>query len=165
MNKNQKEKLPRSIVIANNKKQKEIKNLLSLRDEMIENSIDSTLIKKFVDEQYVKINKEYEDKIIAKGVYVPNGTTKHNKKHEKNLQNNDVTSKIKNIKKKREKAVEFLLKNKNFLEEHGASKEYVKKYVEKQYQEINEFYDITNIKPDNFDSDNDFSNDNVDFID
>jgi hypothetical protein len=149
-NNNQKEKLPRSISIANNKKQKEIKNILSLRDEMIENSIDPTLIKKFVDEQYEKINKEYEDRL-----------TKHNKKHEKSLQNNDVTSKIKNIKKKREKAVEFLLKNKTFLEEHGASKEYVKKYVEKQYQEINEFYDITNIKPDNLDTDND----NVDFID
>ena len=150
-NNNQKEKIPRSIVIANNKKQKEIKNLLSLRDEMIENSIDSILIKKFVDEQYEKINKEYQDKI-----------SKHNKQK---LQNNEMLSKIKNIKKKREKAVEFLLKNKTFLEEHGASKEYVKKYVEKQYQDINIFYDITNIKPDNLDTDNDFSNDNVDFID
>jgi len=148
-NNNQKEKIPRIIVIANNKKQKEIKNLLSLRDEMIENSIDTTLIKKFVDEQYEKINKECEDKI-----------SKHNKQ---NLQNNEMLSKIKNIKKKREKAVEFLLKNKTFLEEHGASKEYVKKYVEKQYQDINIFYDITNIKPDNLD--NDFNNDNVDFID
>jgi len=150
-NNNQKEKIPRSIVIANNKKQKEIKNLLSLRDEMIENSIDSILIKKFVDEQYEKINKEYQDKI-----------SKHNKQK---LQNNEMLSKIKNIKKKREKAVEFLLKNKTFLEEHGASKEYVKKYVEKQYQDINIFYDITNIKPDDLDTDNDFSNDNVDFID
>lgn len=150
-NNNQKEKIPRSIVIANNKKQKEIKNLLSLRDEMNDNSIDSTLIKKFVDEQYEKINKEYEDKI-----------SKHNKQ---NLQNNEMLSKIKNIKKKREKAVEFLLKNKTFLEEHGASKEYVKKYVEKQYQDINNFYDITNIKPDNLDTDNEFNNDNVDFID
>ena len=76
-----------------------------------------------------------------------------------------MLSKIKNIKKKRDKAVEFLLKNKTFLEEHGASKEYVKKYVEKQYQDINIFYDITNIKPDDLDTDNDFSNDNVDFID
>ena len=150
-NNNQKEKIPRSIVIANNKKQKEIKNLLSLRDEMNDNSIDSTLIKKFFDEQYEKINKEYEDKI-----------SKHNKQ---NLQNNEMLSKIKNIKKKREKAVEFLLKNKTFLEEHGASKEYVKKYVEKQYQDINNFYDITNIKPDNLDTDNEFNNDNVDFID
>lgn len=149
-NNNQKEKLPRSIIIANNKKQSEIKNVLSLRDEMIENSIDPTLIKKFVDEQYKKINKDYEDKIV-----------KYNKKKEKDLQNNEIISKIKNIKKKREKAVEFLLKNKTFLEEHGASKEYIKKYIEKQYQEINDFYDITNIKPDNLDTDND----NVDFID
>ena len=153
-NNNQKEKLPRSIVIANNKKQNEIKNVLMLRDEMIENSIDPTLIKKFVDEQYDKINKDYEDKII-----------KHNKKHEKKLQNNEITTKIRNVRKKREKAVEFLLKNKTFLEEHGASKEYIKKYVEKQYQEINEFYDIANVKPDNLDLEDDFNNDNVDFID
>ena len=59
-NNNQKEKLPRAIVIANNKKQKQIKNILTLRDEMIKNSIDSTLIKKFMDEEYDKINKEYE---------------------------------------------------------------------------------------------------------
>jgi hypothetical protein len=153
-NNNQKEKLPRSIVIANNKKQNEIKNILSLRDEMIENSIDPILIKKFVDEQYEKINRNYEDKIA-----------KHNIKKEKILQNNEITSKIKNIKKKREKAVDFLLKNKTFLEEHGASKEYIKKYVEKQYNEINEFYDTTNIKPNNLDSDNEFSNDYADFID
>lgn len=156
MNKNntQKEKLPRSIIIANNKKQNEIKNVLLLRDEMIDNSIDPTLIKKFVDEQYEKINKNYDDKIA-----------KYNKKQEKKIQNNDTAAKVINIKKKREKAVEFLLKNKTFLEDHGASKEYVKKYVEKQYQEINDFYDIINIKSDNYSSEDDFSNDNIDFID
>ena len=67
------------------------------------------------------------------------------------------------IKKKREKAVEFLIKNKSFLEEHGASKEYVKKYVEKQYQEINEYYDISNFNSTN--SNSEIDNNQVDFID
>ena len=115
---------------------------------MIKNSIDSTLIKKFMDEEYDKINKEYELKI-----------QKYNNKDKKS--NTNIESK--EIKKKREKAVEFLIKNKSFLEEHGASKEYVKKYVEKQYQEINEYYDISNFNSTN--SNSEIDNNQVDFID
>jgi hypothetical protein len=146
MNKNntQKEKIPRIVTMANNKKQAEIKNILRLRDEMIKNSIDMVLIKNFLDEQYNKINKEYEERI-----------NKYNQKQ--NPQNNQ----IKQIKKKKEKAIEFLLKNKTFLEDHGASKEYVKKYVNNQYREINEYYDITNIKSIQKKDNNDL----VDFID
>lgn len=146
-NSNQKEKLPRAIVMANNKKQKQIKNVLTLRDEMIKNFIDSTLIKKFIDEEYDKINKEYKTKL-----------EKHKNSNSKNS-NIDVCSN--EIKKKREKAVEFLLKNKSFLEEHGASKEYVKKYVDKQYKEINEYY----VKPNKTSSDLDIDNNQADFID
>jgi hypothetical protein len=65
--------------------------------------------------------------------------------------------------------VEFLLKNKSFLEEHGASKEYINKYVEKQYQEINEYYDIKNFKSEitdtNSDSDIECNYEQVNFID
>jgi len=159
-NNNQKEKLPRAIVIANNKKQKQINNILALRDEMIKNSIDSTLIKKFMDEEYEKINKEYELKIEKATGEKKEIKVNSNKK-------NNPTSK--DIKKKREKAVEFLLKNKSFLEEHGASKEYVKKYVEKQYQEINNYYNIENFKTENTDnssdSDIEFNYEDVNFID
>jgi hypothetical protein len=159
-NNNQKEKLPRAIVIANNKKQKQINNILTLRDEMIKNSIDSTLIKKFMDEEYEKINKEYELKIEKATGEKKEIKVNSNKK-------NNPTSK--DIKKKREKAVEFLLKNKSFLEEHGASKEYVKKYVEKQYQEINNYYNIENFKTENTDnssdSDIEFNYEDVNFID
>jgi len=149
----QKEKLPRPIVIANNKKQADIKNILTLRDEMNKNNINSILIKKFIDEQYDKINKEYDERI---------------KKYNKNNETNSDIKLTKEVKKKRGKAVEFLIKNKNFLEEHGASKEYIKKYVEKQYQEINEYYDNTklntklNTKASNIEN-SDFVN--VDFID
>ncbi len=149
-NNNQKEKLPRGIVIANNKKQTDIKNVLILRDEMIANKIDEKLIKKFLDEQYEKINGEYEKRIT---------------KHTENTKNQAKKKSIQENKKKREKAVEFLLKNKTFLEEHGASKEYVKKYVEKQYQEINEYYDTSNIHFDDSDSTNTNANDLADFID
>ncbi len=149
-NNNQKEKLPRGIVIANNKKQSDINNVLILRDEMLANKIDEKLIKKFLDEQYEKINGEYEKRI-----------TKYTEKNK----NQAKKKSIQEVKKKREKAVEFLLKNKAFLEEHGASKEYIKKYVEKQYQEINEYYDISNINFDDSDSTDTNPNDLADFID
>ena len=151
-NNNQKEKLPRAVVMANNKKQKQIQNILSLRDEMIKNSIDSTLIKKFIDEEYDKINKEYELKI-----------KKNKEKTKKSSGDNDYNKNVKELKKKRDKAIEFLLKNKSFLEEHGASKEYVKKYVDKQYQEINEYYVGTNLKSNK--SESDIDNEQADFID
>ena len=150
MNKNnkQKDKIPRSIVIANNKKQAEIKNVLILRDEMEKNSIDPKLIKKFLDEQYDSINKKHQERI-----------SKFNEK-QKSLTDNKL---LKDIKKKKDKAIEFLLKNKAFLEEKGASKEYIKKYVEKQYEEINEYYSIDNFMLIN--QKNEIDNDLADFID
>ncbi len=165
---NQKEKLPRAIVMANNKKQKQINNVLMLRDEMIKNSIDSVLIKKFMDEEYEKINKEYVTKIEKAN---SNSNVKTNPKEPKTSSSKKPNSNptAKEIKKKREQAVEFLLKNKSFLEEHGASKEYIKKYVEKQYQEINEYYNIENFKTPNTDtgsdSDIECNYEQVNFID
>lgn len=49
-------KQPRSIVLANNWKNKEISNVLKLRDEMVEYSIDNVLIQEFLDEEYERIN-------------------------------------------------------------------------------------------------------------
>ncbi len=113
--------------MANNWKNKEIKHVLELRDEMLANNIDENLIKKYIDEQYDRINLEYETKI-----------KKYNDKQKK-LENKNLE---KNIKQKREKAIQFLLKNKAFLEENGASKEYIKKYVDIQYNTINLTYNI-----------------------
>lgn len=120
-------KVPRSITMAENWKNKEIKHILELRDEMIANNIDDNLIKKYIDEQYYKINQEYETKI--KKYY----------EKQKKLENKSVE---KDVKQRRDKAVQFLLKNKNFLEENGASKEYIKKYVDIQYNMINLTYNI-----------------------
>ncbi len=125
-------KPPRSITMAENWKNKEIKHVLELRDEMIANNIDEKLIKKYVDEQYNKINQEYEKKINK---YYE----KQKKSENKNLE--------KDIKQKREKAIQFLLKNKAFLEEKGASKEYIKKYVDAQYDIINQTYQIDTSDP------------------
>jgi len=118
-------KTPRTIIIANNKKQNNIKNILLLRDEMIYHKIDDKLIKEFLDEQYNIINKEYDEKI---------------KKFEKNKNVKSNNIQLTEIKKKRTKAVEFLLKNKYFMEEHGVNKESIKRYVDKEYEEINNYY-------------------------
>jgi hypothetical protein len=125
-------KPPRSITMSENWKKREIKHVLELRDEMLANNIDETLIKKYVDEQYYKINQEYESKINK---YLE----KQRKQENKNLE--------KDIKQKRKKAIQFLLKNKDFLEEKGANKEYIKKYVDTQYNQINQIYILDNSDP------------------
>jgi hypothetical protein len=87
---------------------------------MINNNIDEQTIKKYVDEQYEIINKNYEKSI------------------------NKKTNPKKIIDKKREDAIKFLLKNKSFLEQNNADPEYIKEYVEKQYDDINKTYIIDN---------------------
>jgi hypothetical protein len=114
---------PRTIIIANNKKQKAIKNLLLMRDEMIKTNTDNNLIQTFVNEQYAIINKEHEEKI-----------NKYNKSK----------TDTKTIRLKKAKAIEFILKNKAVLEDNGVNKDYITLYVNKQYEEINEFYSKNN---------------------
>ena len=118
-----KKDLPRTIIIANNKKQKAIKNLLLMRDEMIKTNTDNNLIQSFVNEQYLIINKEHEEQI-----------NKYNKSK----------TDTKTIKLKKAKAIEFILKNKAVLEDNGVNKDYITLYVNKQYEEINEYYSKTN---------------------
>ena len=114
---------PRTIIIANNKKQKAIKNLLLMRDEMIKTNTNNNLIQIFVNEQYAIINKEHEERI-----------NKYNKSK----------TDTKTIKLKKAKAIEFILKNKAVLEDNGVNKDYITLYVTKQYEEINEFYSKNN---------------------
>jgi len=104
--------------IANNKKNKKINELLQLKECMVSNNIDEQIIKNYIDEQYKIINIEYQININKKG----------------------DTKKI--IKKKRDDAINFLLKNKIFLEQNNASPEYIKNYVIKQYNDINKTYII-----------------------
>lgn len=118
-----KKDLPRTIIIANNKKQKAIKNILLMRDEMIKTNTDTNLIQTFVNEQYAIINKEHEERI-----------NKYNK----------TKTEAKTIKLKKAKAIEFILKNKAVLEDNGVNKDYITLYVNKQYEEINEYYSKNN---------------------
>lgn len=143
-------KIPRTIIIANNKKQNNIKNLLLLRDEMIYYKIDDKLIKEFIDEQYNIINKEYDEKI---------------EKFEKNKDVNLNNTQLIEIKKKRTKAVDFLLKNKSFMEEHGVNKDSIKQYVDKEYDEINKYYNYNNINKKVDTNINDINLDAINFID
>ena len=56
-------KKSRSVIIAENKKSKQIKELLIMKDIMQNNDIDIELINEYLEEQYIIINKEYYDKI------------------------------------------------------------------------------------------------------
>lgn len=122
-------KIPRSISLANTWKQREIKGLLILRDEMLANKIDNKLIQKYLDEQYETINKAYEMKI-----------SKYYEKKDK-LEKKEIN---KLTKHKREKAINFLIKSKYSLEDLGLEKEYINKVVNEQYEKINERYKLEN---------------------
>ena len=106
----------RIIKIATTKKNKKINELLQIRDQMINNTIDIEIIKKYVNEQYEEINLKYLNSI------------------------NKKTNPKKIMDKKREEAIQFLLKNKNFLEQNKVDPEYIKEYVKKQYDDINKSY-------------------------
>lgn len=135
-------KQSRALTMANNWKKKEVDKILFLRDEMVSKKIDSKLIEEFVNEQYEVINQKYQNKI-----------NKHNNP-------NNKKELINAMKTKRKKAINFLLLNKQFLEDKGISPEYIQKYVDKQYEEINELYSLDNIK-----ITNDINNEQVEFID
>ena len=58
--------------------------------------------------------------------------------------------------KRKEKAVEFLIKNKLFLEQNKVKQEYIDLYVKTQYEDINKTYVIQK---------NNIKNNEIDFID
>jgi len=118
----------RIIKIATTKKNKKINELLLIKETMINNNINHKIIKKYIDEQYEEINLNYQKSI------------------------NKKTNPKKMLDKRRDDAIQFLLKNKNFLEQNNANPEYIKQYVKKQYEDINKTY-VQN------------HNDNINFID
>ena len=114
-------KKPKYVMLADKQKLYDIDNLLKMKNIMIENNISETEINNYVEEQYEKINKDYTDKI---------------KKYEKKY-------KARELKKERQEAIDFLIKNKDFLEEYKVKDEYINKYVEIQYNRINEKFNDT----------------------
>lgn len=137
-------KKPRGIVLADNWKKKEIQVVLNLRDEMIENNIDEKLIKSYLDEQYAKIDKEYNLKI-----------QKYNEKNAKS----EHKQTEKNLETKRKKAISLLAKNKLYMEQRGAKPEEIKKFLDREYEQINKLYSYDPEDPQNINIDR------VNFID
>ena len=108
-------------MLADKKKLNDIDDLMKMKKIMIENKVNEKEIDNYVEEQYIKINKNYTDKI---------------KKYEQKY-------KARELKKERKDSIEFLIKNKNFLEEYNVKDEYINRYVEIQYNRINEKFNDT----------------------
>lgn len=120
-------RVPRTIIMARNRKLKEIENLEIIRKEMIDNNLDIELINKYMDEEYEKIDTIYKKTV-----------NDYLSKYE----NNKIILTNSEMKNKREAAIDFLLKNKTFLEENGVKPEQIKKFVDKEYGIINKKYPI-----------------------
>ena len=114
-------KKPKYVMLADKKKLYDIDDMLKIKTIMIENNISETEINNYIEEQYKKINKDYADKI---------------KTYEKKY-------KARELKKERKESIDFLIKNKNFLEEYKVKDEYINRYVEIQYNRINEKFNDT----------------------
>jgi hypothetical protein len=114
-------KKPKYVMLADKKKLYDIDDLLKMKKIMIENNVSELEINNYVDKQYIKINKDYTDKI---------------KKYEQKY-------KARELKKERQDSIDFLIKNKNFLEEYNVKDEYINRYVEIQYNRINEKFNDT----------------------
>jgi hypothetical protein len=114
--KNKTGRVPRTIIIARNRKLKELENLEIIKKEMIDNNLDSELINKYMDEEYEKIDLVYKKKVND---------------YLSKYKNNEIILTNSEKKNKRDAAIDFLLKNKTFLEENGVKPEQIKKFVDK----------------------------------
>jgi hypothetical protein len=130
-------KYPRSITMAINKKNKEIEHIIILRDEMVKCNIDNKLIQEFVDDQYKTINSEFEKKVKR---YME----KENREKAKGAD-------VKELKKKRAQSIDFMIKTKIVLEQKGISKQYIDRYMTKQYDAVNKKYNIEKDKGETID--------------
>jgi hypothetical protein len=108
----QNNKYSRSLIIANNWRKKQIKNITLLQEEMEKNLIDKKLIDKFLIEQYDLINIKYNNKINNN----PNLNSKPNLKKNKELV--------------------FLMKNEKLLNDLINKKLIPKDYINEQYNKI-----------------------------
>ena len=105
----------------------ELKNLETIKQEMEDNNIDIELINKYMDEEYEKIDEVYKKKVNS---------------YLSKYKNDEIILTNSEIKTKREAAINFLLKNKTFLEENGVKPEQIKNFVDKEYKIINMKYPV-----------------------
>jgi len=127
--KNKTGRVPRTIIMARNRKLKELDNLEIIRKEMIDNNLDMELINKYMDEEYEKIDSVYKKKVND---------------YLSKYKNNEIILTNSEMKDKRDASIDFLLKNKTFLEENGVKQEQIKKFVDREYGIINIKYPVNN---------------------
>ena len=96
-------------------KNKEIDKLIELKKDMELNNIDKKIIDKYIDEKYNEINKIHETKLLE-----------------------EPTKKLLN--KQKEKDVDNIIINKYYLTQKGYKSDYIEKYIERQYKEIEKKY-------------------------
>ena len=101
-------------------KDKEIDILLQKRKDMDLMNIGKNIIDEYMEEEYKMINKTYEIKLLE----VPTKKT---------------------VKKQKDKDLDNIITNKYYLEQKGYNKEYIEKYIEKEYNELERKYNKVKI--------------------
>jgi hypothetical protein len=101
-------------------KDKEIDILLQKRKDMDLMNIGKNIIDEYMEEEYKMINKTYEIKLLE----VPTKKTE---------------------KKQKDKDLDNIITNKYYLEQKGYNKEYIEKYIEKEYNELERKYNKVKI--------------------
>ena len=96
-------------------KDKEIDNLIQKKKDMEFNNINKNLIEEYMEEEYKMINKTYEMKLL------------------------EEPSKM-ILKKQKDKDIDNIIINKYYLIQKGYKTDYIDKYVEREYNEIEKKY-------------------------
>lgn len=104
---------------ANKWKSKEVDKLLQIQKDMLSSNQTTKLIDEYVEEEYKKINKIYDKKLLEE----PSKKT---------------------LQKQKDKDIDNILINKYYLIQKGYKTDYIDKYVEREYKEIEKKYNKTN---------------------
>lgn len=101
-------------------KDKEIDNLLQKKKDMELMKLSKNIIEEYMEEEYKVINKTYEMKLLEE-------PTK------------------KTVKKQKDKDLDNIITNKYYLVQKGYNKEYIDRYIEREYNEIERKYNKVKI--------------------
>jgi len=96
-------------------KNKEIDKLLQIKKDQLSNNINQKLVDTYVEEEYKKINKKYEQKLLE-----------------------EPSEKV--LKKQKDKDIDNIIINKYYLIQKGYKNDYIEKYVEREFNEIEKKY-------------------------
>ena len=115
-------KQSRGIVLANNWRIKEIEKLHNMKDDMRQNNIDKNLIDDYVNEEFEKINKKYDERVNNYN----NNKLKNDSKRFKRKQNDNIKKEVLNI-----------ITSQIICEKLGVNKKLIDKIVENEKSKIN----------------------------